>query len=962
MLSAQTTVYDSLIQIGQDAYYEGEYDLAETIYLNGLEQVKNDATATLNNELDFKKLLGDVYRKKRDFPQSFRYYNEVIRRADGVNEDTYIWGKQNRSLIYEKQQHLVKSINENLALLPRIARFYGKDHLDYGNSLMNIGLNYEKMNDYLRAEEMLLEALEVFKVAAEPNSIEFNRIYNNLGIVYRSLGDYPQAIDYGEKALQVKLSNYAADHPSVSKYYYNLGHIYLDAGQAEKALIFLKKTLNLDRKNYGEQHYYTIDSKGAIGDALVQLKRYDEALTYYAAANDLPADDPDAMHPDITRLYLETGRVYEKMERYDEALEILKTTEAKLATAAYISPAMKVDLLLVKVGIFQAQGDLTQALDYTLDAVQLLSKQKVIGTQLPNHTEVTDYKQYIIVLEQLAELYTHLQQTKNSFVTLETAIKTIEWLRTTYHSNEARQYLHNETAGIFTKAVGTAYQLYEQTGDFDYLKKAFYLAEAGKANTLRNLVNEGLALRAAGIPTVLLDSLDDLRNRIGGLTEDLQEAQSESVTPMDIEQIKNPLFQLRTQHTELVRFFEKNYPAYYALKFGQQSTDLATLQAALAAQKTTLLSYFYDEKYVYCFRLTADKLTGNRQPHHGKLVASIKQFRDHLTPESALNATLDEQRHMQRLSLQLAAWLLPNLQDKQEQNLLIIPHGLLFYLPFELLTVQLHPSLDTGVYLIQKYPVYYSVSADFWVKEKEVTPPSSTTSFIGFAPLYNNQNNNLATRSNWSNLQWNVSEVEAIQQLLGGEIYTSTNATKDNFCKMASAAQVVHLAMHATVDDIQPQRSGLIFSSDDQQLGTQKLNLYEIYNLDLQAETVVINACNTGYGQLIAGEGVLSLAHAFNYAGAQNTLMNLWLADDAAASQIVVNFYKYWQSGQSKPAALRQAKMQYLQEADPLRSHPYFWAGLVLQGVRQPAVVTFPLSYLFMVIGLVGIVCFMWWR
>ncbi|MFK7935380.1 MAG: CHAT domain-containing protein [Saprospiraceae bacterium] len=963
---AQSAIYDSLFTAGRTAYRNGDYDAAQSFYLTGLERAKSDTAETLATELEFKNYLGDVYRKKRDFDTALSYYDDVVERAYEVDENVYVWGRQNRAVLYYEQHELVKAINEYSALLPLISSTKYEYPIDYGNTLMNLANNYNDMNDYVRAEDMMLKALAVFEVAAEPDGIEFNRIYNNLGVLYRGTGDYPLAIEYAEKALGVKLKNYASDHPSVSKYYFNLGGIYLDAGQAEKALPLFKKTLELDRKNYGEQHYYTIESKGSVGDALAALKRYDEALQYYQAADDIPADDPDATHPDIIQLYLTAGEVYQKMEQYENALKSLEITENRLKSVGDVPPAMQVDLTLVKAEILQQQDSIQKAVQYVKNAVQILTKEQIEDDQIPDYTKVIDHKMYIVVLEKLAELYTTVpagksvttSQLKQSFSALEAAISTIQWLRTTYHSNEARQYLNNETEAIFTKAVGTAYELYQQTSDFDYLKKAFYLAEAGKANILRNVVNEGLALRSSGIPTGLLDSLDDLRNRIGGLAEELEEAKSETAAPKAIEKIKNQRFQLNTQHAELVTFFEEKYPNYYALKFGQQATDLNTIQSKLAEQKTTLLSYFYDNKYVYCFHLSAKDLTGTRRAHDGKLAETITNLRTFLTPEKALNASTTDAQRMTDLLQQLSEWTLPDLSISETQQLLIVPHGLLYYLPFEILPLQQETNKNTNTYLIQTHSVYYSVSADFWAKETHQNHENTTESFVGFAPKYNGTKNVLATRGGWSALQWNVSEVESVQHLLGGTIFTATEATEDNFRQNAPQANILHLAMHATVDDKNPQRSGLVFSTEADPTPEQKLNLYEIYNLNLNAETVVINACNTGYGKLAAGEGVLSLAHAFNYAGAQNTLMNLWLADDEAASKIVVDFYKNMQTGVGKAAALRQAKIQYLAQADPLRSHPYFWAGLVLQGDGEQEKGSFPFGWL--AIGILGLAGLGW--
>ncbi|MEM1220200.1 MAG: CHAT domain-containing protein, partial [Bacteroidota bacterium] len=107
-------------------------------------------------------------------------------------------------------------------------------------------------------------------------------------------------------------------------------------------------------------------------------------------------------------------------------------------------------------------------------------------------------------------------------------------------------------------------------------------------------------------------------------------------------------------------------------------------------------------------------------------------------------------------------------------------------------------------------------------------------------------------------------------------------------------------------------------------------------NSSLEADLVVMNACNTGYGKILEGEGVMSLGRAFSYAGCKSVLMSLWLASDASSAQIIQDFYDYSTAGYSKSEALRLAKLDYAQSFDPVAGHPAFWSHLVLFGDTSP--------------------------
>lgn len=99
---------------------------------------------------------------------------------------------------------------------------------------------------------------------------------------------------------------------------------------------------------------------------------------------------------------------------------------------------------------------------------------------------------------------------------------------------------------------------------------------------------------------------------------------------------------------------------------------------------------------------------------------------------------------------------------------------------------------------------------------------------------------------------------------------------------------------------------------------------------------VVLSGCNTGSGKLQKGEGVMSLARAFLYAGCPSIIMTLWNVEDASSASIMVEFYRNIKNGFSKDEALRRAKSKYISEADPMKAHPYYWLGYVSIGKQTP--------------------------
>ncbi len=185
-------------------------------------------------------------------------------------------------------------------------------------------------------------------------------------------------------------------------------------------------------------------------------------------------------------------------------------------------------------------------------------------------------------------------------------------------------------------------------------------------------------------------------------------------------------------------------------------------------------------------------------------------------------------------------------------------------------------------------------------------------------------------------LNWTKTEVTEISNILPGKIFLGENASEENFKKYAPNAAIIHLATHTVINEDEPMYSKLIFSSKDTTSEDGLLHTYELYNLYLNANLAVLSACNTGTGKLIHGEGIMSLARGFMYAGCPGIVMSLWPVDDKSTSGIMSEFYSGISEGLNKETALRTAKLNYLKNAGDIKSAPYYWAGFVLIGDTSP--------------------------
>jgi len=151
---------------------------------------------------------------------------------------------------------------------------------------------------------------------------------------------------------------------------------------------------------------------------------------------------------------------------------------------------------------------------------------------------------------------------------------------------------------------------------------------------------------------------------------------------------------------------------------------------------------------------------------------------------------------------------------------------------------------------------------------------------------------------------------------------------------------VLHLAMHSMVNEKNPMLSVMAFSGSRDSIDSQ-LTAIEIYNQHLNADLAVLSACNTGFGELHRGEGIMSFARAFSYAGVSSAAISLWQVPDKATSKIMINFYSYLKEGKTKAEALRLAKVEFI-NSYPSMAHPFYWSGFILSGNNKP--LQFPVS------------------
>lgn len=406
--------------------------------------------------------------------------------------------------------------------------------------------------------------------------------------------------------------------------------------------------------------------------------------------------------------------------------------------------------------------------------------------------------------------------------------------------------------------------------------------------------------------TNALSNLDSITSRELELKTALVVAQkSQNIEAIDSVQ------QLLYHHISEADKLYSNLTLFRDYKF-----SIAALQKKLSNNEM-IVKYLLLQDYVAVFSITSKAITWELKPWLEKEQREVYEL-----TTGIVNRSFNEE-----LSRILSEKLLPKI-DNSVSSLIINPDGELYKIPFEIL-------YDKNEPLFQRFDVHYSSNLGF-INEKESEHTAAKKTYI-YAPNYEEKKVTLATRGDFGNLDGAKKEAEIIAGYFPSKIFMDANATKENFIKTASSASMLHLAMHAEVNENEAGLSRFVFGENENI--EENLYLDELYALNLKADLAVLSACNTAVGKENAGRGIESFQRAFSFIGVSSVVASLWEVPDIATSQIMEAFYKELKNGERKSEALRRAKKSFLKSnADTKLADPFYWAGFVVYGNDSPVV------------------------
>jgi CHAT domain-containing protein len=927
-LSAQSVdtlkAYENL-QTGQEFYKQHKnYDSALIYFQRAANQYKQAdiqpryALALLRTAYSAHRSrkydLAETYYKKSLYAYQAIYPTDNLELANpnqGLGSMYAVTGNYFQGLIHTKRALDLKT------------KFLGPRHIQTAALQYNIGTAYMNYGEYDNAMEAYQEALELFLEHHGEVHRRLSNLYVNMGILYDKKGEPDKALDYYHKSIDIDLELYGDDYYLLAYNYYNMAISYLNLKQIELAETYYLKTVesstinNLDELR-ATAHY-------GLGNIAVEKGDQSQALDFYQQAIDLFVESLGADFPGINHSYRAMAKVLTELKAYvraeeylDQAVDLLKRnfgTHHPFLGSSYLQLA----------SLYREQQRYAEALEAITQGFTALTKRSGLEGNISPDNYSDQYILLELVREQaliLKENYYHndnqtgdLKDLTEALSILERAIDYIDHMRRGYSLDNSKLLLQEEAMSTYEQAIVTAKGLYEETNQIEYLSRAFRYFEKSKAAQLMESLHGDNLQHIQGVPDSVLHLELDLQRKIK-FTETLVSEDDESKDSID-----HQLFSLKRNYDTLAKVIEQGYPEYFDLKYGVDVIDLAAVQQTLKPEEA-VLSYFTGDDHWLVFVLSSTSAAVLE-------IDSVEESGISAFREMATNATLPWK---DTLSFNLYHNLVKSPLQKLPQpvsQLIIVPSGILGHVPFDAFITEEPPvNRVKKPYLIYQYAISYTPSLTLRSKQPDT---DLVNRYTGFAPVkYQYQ----ANGTSYPSLPETQVEIEQAQALFGGEAFTNSQATIANLNKVG-ATGILHLATHGLVNDSDPMQSKLLFWSDGEDQEAGSLSALEIYNMKLQSKLAILSACNTGVGEIKKGEGILNLSRAFQYAGSPNIIMSLWQATDFSTSFIIRSFLENVKEGNTLDISLQQAKLSYLNRADPYQAHPANWASFVFMGNNQ---------------------------
>lgn len=734
-----------------------------------------------------------------------------------------------------------------------------------------------------------------------------------LGNLYTLTGDY----DNAEKTIIHYLYK-AMGNGNPSQVYaatLNLSNVYQYTGRANLAVEFLSKTLKYERLTDTQQALL----HNNLGNAFFASGSFVQAQKAFETSIKLLQKE-GRQHETLANAYRNLAAIYAKKQELSTALSYMEKAQAQFANAPAKTPRKAAQFDHDRALLYFMQQDYRQAQQCVSKGFErLILGYAKAGKFLPQEKDL--YAETVLpdLLDLQAELFLQRGKPTAALKSYDLAFHVEDLLQSgmVYENSKIINQLRNRDRT--EKCIAIHYRLYQKDGKKNHLESAFLLAEKTKSAVLRMALAETESQSRE--EKMMAEQLQKWNTVILKEQQKLEKADLAKIHEA-IGKQNGLMLKIKSQSAK------KNSAA--------QDFNTNELYAKLGKDKATLVEYFYGNENIAVFTLKNHDIKlafiENSKAIKPKLLSFVTLFG---SPDaiSANPLAYNQMAYNTYRMLQLP-------EKTKHKNLIIVPDGILNFLPFEALISQptSQANFEKMNYLLRDFTIGYSNAAAFYLNAKPLQKQQENV--LGVFPIFEKTDSELA---------FSKKEMENLQSRFDGKYLSAQQATFANFKSNAAHYSVLHLSTHADSGDwLQPATIRFF---------DQEIFYSDLYHLKIKPDLVVLSACETGIGKLYKAEGAMSVARGFQFSGAQNLLFSLWKVNDYTTSVLMEKFYANLKNGQSYLEASHDAKLGFLSdESVPnAKKSPYYWAAFVYYGTLETKKTTDYLTWICVFSVIIGL-------
>lgn len=850
--------------------------------------------------------LGSIYARRIPPKDALSYLQKSL----VVFEEAGVKKEQARALAFmgdayenDRQRQLaVQHYQEGLALSQEIGDKRLTAHIFIG-----LGQTHTYLGDYETGMSFFMKARAL---SEELNDKEMlSSVLTSIGSNLIDKGSYAEALDYLHKSIKITEElGPNMDRRAFAGKLQNVAIIYRRQGDLDQALTYARRTLAIFEEV--DDKFGVANLQNNIGVIAKLQGHHDEALEWFQKA--LKSYEALKATPGIARSFNNIGDMYRLQGRYDQAFENLQKA---IQIREQSGDRGGLSLSLHYLGrLYEEQNKYAEVLDVGRRAMKIADNREDLW----------------IAQDRVGRALLALGQPAEARENFLAAIATIESLRREVAGGEQQQQSFLERK--LSPWLGMI-DVHVAQGNY---AEALMFAEQSKARVLLDVLQTGRTNLRKSWTAEEQQAEAELRQRLVKLNSQFtSETRRDKPDAKRVAELKAEVEKARLEYEDFENQLYVAHPKLKAQRGEAPILKAEELASLLPDSSSALLEYVVGDEKTHLFVVTK----GSKETDVRVYTLPIK--RDELAKQTE---AFRRQLASRDLGFRASAAKLYELllkpaaaQLSGRSNLIIAPDSTLWDLPFQTLVTGANRFVIEDAAIA--YAPSFTVLREMTRRRKIESAHANPASLLALGnPVLGTETLKRALTLRDGKLEplpEAEQEVKALGKLYGNsrsKVYVGADAREDRVKSEATRAKILHFATHGILNNASPMYSHLALAEG----GANEdglLEAWELMQLDLQADLVVLSACETARGRVGAGEGMIGFSWAMFIAGVPSVVVSQWKVESAGTRDLMVNFHRGLLSTSTKSNALRHAALKLLK--NPETSHPFYWGGFILVGDGQ---------------------------